>query len=67
MRSAVHLLNSPRDEGIEFGLFTAKKYYEGHGGEKGEGVRGGGAFTPNYRTSAYNSRMLKPTSKNTLE
>ena len=44
MRSAVHLLNSPRDEGIEFGLFTAKKYYEGHGGEKGEGVRGGGGI-----------------------
>jgi len=32
MRSAVHLLNSPRDEGIEFGLLKAKKYYEGHGG-----------------------------------
>ena len=32
MRSAVYLLNSPRDEGIEFGLLTAKKYYEEHGG-----------------------------------
>ena len=26
----------------------------------------GGAFTPNYRTSAYNSRMLKPAPKNNL-
>jgi hypothetical protein len=33
MRSVVHLLNSPRDEGIEFGLFMARKYYEGHLGE----------------------------------
>jgi len=66
MRSAVHLLNSPRDEGIEFGLLTAKNTMKGTGGGGGgEGVRGG-AFTPNYRTSAYNSRMLKPAPKNNL-
>ena len=49
MRSAVHLLNSPRDVGIEFGLFMAKKYYEamrgiGLGGGEVEKVWGGGIY-----------------------
>jgi len=35
MRSAVYPLNSPRDEGIEFGLFLAKNTMKGMG-EVGE-------------------------------